>query len=396
MASKDRDILGKLSRLVAYFRDFDNRYGDLRLPFKTMKDWQETPIVNKEDFVASLTGNTPQQIFNVTATSGTTASRLVITHSLRSYKAHMRRLVAQYKSIGAREGELCLNLCSYTLNSAGRLMENAYKIAGAGVIPLGSLDSKEKVQEAVDLARMLRPTIVNSYTNQLFDFFSLLGPKHSIRVCVVTGEPLINSFRVQMEKMFGVKIYNHYGSMEFSGFAIAQKSSDEYMKIFDEGLYIEIMKDDGTTSSVGRGAIVITDLENISVPFIRYRLGDRVDIKKRKDGTYIKILGRLSDTILIHGETYAIADIISAAEQILQHPNFFFVIEKDSVSHKDKLGLFIKDSNKERANVLKSFFKDSFPFGSSLRVGYFQGNMPKTSIGKYRHIVDVREHIEKI
>lgn len=392
MASKGKDVLGRLSRVVAYFRDFDKRYGDLRLPFRTMNDWEETPIVDKDDLVANFKHETPQQIFNVTATSGTTASRLVIAHSLRSYQAHLRRLVVQYKSIGARDGELCLNLCSYALNSGGRLMEAAYKKAGAGVIPLGCLDSTEKVQEAVNLTRILRPTIVNSYTNQLFDFFSCLGRKHSIRVCVVTGEPLINSFKIQMEKMFGVKIYNHYGSMEFSGFAIAQKTSDEYMKVFDEGLYIEVLKDNGTTSSVGRGAIVVTDLENISMPFIRYRLGDRVDIKKRKDGTYIKVLGRLLDTILIHGETYAVADIASMAQQILKHPNFFFLMEKDLVTYKDKLALHLQDSDKARVHILK----DSFPFGGSLGIRFFHGQVPKTTTGKYRHIIDARKRTETI
>ena len=39
---------------------------------------------------------------------------------------------------GVKEGVLCLNLCAYELNSGGRMMEAAFKAAGAGVIPLGS------------------------------------------------------------------------------------------------------------------------------------------------------------------------------------------------------------------------------------------------------------------
>ena len=45
--------------------------------------------------------------------------------------------------------------------------------------------------------------MINAYTNQLFDLFALLGRKHSIRRCLVNGEPLWPEYRKRIEKMGG-------------------------------------------------------------------------------------------------------------------------------------------------------------------------------------------------
>ena len=149
---------------------------------------------------------------------------MLIAHSRKAYEAHLRRLVKIYRHVGVKEGMLCLNLCSYELNSGGRLMEAAFKAAGAGVIPLGPISTPDKVLEAARLIEALKPVMINAYTNQLFDLFALLGRKHSIRRCLVNGEPLWPDYRKRIEQMGGVHIHDHYGAMEVSGLAIALRA----------------------------------------------------------------------------------------------------------------------------------------------------------------------------
>ena len=150
-----------------------------------------------------------QGAFNITATSGSTSSRMLIAHSRRAHEAHLRRLVKIYRHVGVKEGMLCLNLCAYELNSGGRLMEAAFKAAGCGVIPLGPISSPDKVLEAARLIEALKPVMINAYTNQLFDLFALLGRKHSIRRCLVNGEPLWPDYRKRIEQMGDVHIHDH-------------------------------------------------------------------------------------------------------------------------------------------------------------------------------------------
>jgi phenylacetate-coenzyme A ligase PaaK-like adenylate-forming protein len=381
------DILAQLSSLIRHFSQRDKSYKDIRLPLCSVDDLRAIPVISKENLV----GYPARDVFNITATSGSTASRLLIAHSRLCHETHIHRLVTLYKSIGVSPRDLCLNLCSYRLNSGGRLMELAYKGAGAGVIPFGALDGEGRVKEAVELVRIFKPTVVNSYINQLFDLFSVLGKKHSIRACVVNGEPLSPNFRTMIETMGGAKVYNHYGAMEVSGFAVAQKHTDAYMKIFDEGLLVEILKDDGTIVRDGIGAILLTDLLNTSMPFIRYKLGDRVDIRERKNGAYVRVLGRLHDTILIDGEVHDAARIVQAAQEAIGHPNFFLLVQKDPQTYKDSVTVNLPNRDSAHFRRIEAALRVRIPVGSRLRAFRYQGVFPKTTTGKYRQMIDARK-----
>jgi phenylacetate-CoA ligase len=319
--------------------------------------------------------------------------RLVVLHSKKCHEVHLQRLVKIYKSVGVGPRDLCLNLCSYSLNSGGRLMEAAYKGAGAGVIPLGVLDSPAKVGEAVRLIRQLEPTVINSYTNQLFDLFEALGEKHSVRKCIVNGEPLTSDFRSRIERLGGVAVHDHYGAMECSGFAIARKHTDAYMKVFDDGLFFEVLRDDGVMALSGTGALIVTDLENRSMPFIRYRLGDRVDLRQRKDGLYIKVLGRLSDSVLVDGQVCSSLALIRIVQEVVGHPHFYFIVEKDPVTYKDKVILSVRPQDVPKAALIRSALKALIDPGKNLLIRSYPGAVPKTSTGKFQHFIDARKNI---
>lgn len=391
MRTADKVILKKLSRLVTHFRGLDLRYSLVKLPLASFRHISEIPVTSREDLERFSKTVGLRDVVNVTATSGTTETRLLIGHSRESYSTHVHRLVTLYRSIGISSKDLCLNLCSYGLNSGGRIMETAYKAAGAGVIPLGVLDNEEKIAEAATLVRALKPTVVNSYTNQLFQLFSLLGRNHSVRRCVVNGEPLFLSFKKQIEKMAGVSIFDHYGAMEFSGFAIAQKSDDAYLRVFDEGLWFEILGDDGRISPTGRGALLVTDLENMCMPFIRYRLGDRVELVRRRGALWIKVLGRLSDTLLIDGEVCSCLELIRDFQEAIGHPHFFIFLEKDMSTYRDRLVVNVPPQDAKRsAEILRGLACQGEPV-RLVTVRSYRGEMPRTSTGKLRHIIDARK-----
>ncbi|MEI8012768.1 MAG: hypothetical protein WCI27_09890 [Candidatus Omnitrophota bacterium] len=390
MALNDKLVLKKLNGLLRKFCRQDERYKTFSLPLKSMKDIQYIPVSHRDDLAAFAGRHSLKGAFNVTATSGSSASRLLIAHSRKSHAVHVRRLVAVYKSIGIMSKDLCLNLCSYSLNSGGRLMEASFKSLGVGVIPLGELRGAEKVAEAVAITRQLHPTVINSYTNQLFPLFSALGKDHQVRVCIVNGEPLYPSFKAQIEAMAGVRIYNHYGAMEFSGFAIARKPDDEYMRVFDDGLYLEVRDDDGRVRETGRGALLVTDLDNDVMPFIRYELGDRVELVRRKDGLYLKVLGRLTDSILLNGEVYSCQDVVGLFQAALGHPDFFLLVEKDAVTYQDKMVLNVLSQDAGAWQKVQMFLKNQSALEGLTRLAVYRGEMPKTSTGKFRHLVDAR------
>lgn len=389
--ANNHTFLKKINSLLAHFRKLDARYAGLELPLRSLREFSKVSISTREDLLKFSKQHALKGAFNLTATSGTTETRLLIAHSRRSYEMQIRRLVKLYKSIGVSRGDICLNTCSYELNSGGRLMETAYKALGVGVIPLGVLDSPEKKAEAVALVRMLKPTVVNSYTNQLFSFFAALGKDHGIRCCVVNGEPLYPSFKKQIETMAGVQIFDHYGAMEFAGFAIAQNHDDKYMRISEDGLHFEVLKDNGRLSSTGTGSLLVTDLLNDCQPFIRYRLGDKVELIRRKGALWIKVLGRLSDSILVDGVVHSRAALVRLLQEAIGHPEFFILIDKDPCTYRDKIILNVSAKDHERSNSILSALASAGSLTRLVKLKVYSGEIPRTSTGKYRHVIDARE-----
>ncbi|MBF0618808.1 MAG: phenylacetate--CoA ligase family protein [Candidatus Omnitrophica bacterium] len=386
-----KTALHDVSALLKHFKKTDPRYADVRLPIVSREQFQQLPVVARDEMRRFNPVQGLSAAHNVTATSGSTAERLTIVHSKECYEAHLKRLVRIYQGIGMNKKDLCLNLCAYSLNSGGRLMEQAYKAAGCGVIPCGVFDTPEQLDEAVTLIKALKPTIVNAYTNQLFDLFSKLGKRHSIRRCVVNGEPLWPAYKKQIEHLGGVKVFDHYGAMEVSGFAIAVDAQDAYMKIFDDGLMLEVLAEDGRAGDTGIGALLVTDLNNTCMPFIRYKLGDQVDMIRRGRSRFIRVLGRLNDTILIDGEILSVSAMREAAHCVLGHPDFFFTIDKDPVTYKDRVVLYVADGRTPRLDVVLNAVGSTLGLSGRLSCQPWKNDMPKTSTGKRRQVIDRRE-----
>src|SRR5690349_7939195 len=122
--------LRKVSQLLQVFAKRDRRY---RVRLRSWEDFRNIPVSDRKDVKAFAKAGLVREAFNITATSGSTSSRLVIAHSRQTHEAHLRRLVKLYRHMGVKDGMMCLNLCAYELNSGGRLMESAFKAAGAGV-----------------------------------------------------------------------------------------------------------------------------------------------------------------------------------------------------------------------------------------------------------------------
>lgn len=388
----DAKTFKKVSQLVQFFSKKDSRY---RVRLRSWEDFKRVPISGREELKAFSDHHVIRGVCNITATSGSTSSRLLIAHSQEAHKAHERRLVKIYQQVGIKKGVVCLNLCSYELNSGGRLMESAFKTAGAGVIPMGPINSPDKVLEAARLVDKLKPAVVNAYTNQLFDLFALLGRKHSIRRCLVNGELLWPDYRRRMQKMGGVSIYDHYGAMEISGLAVALKPDDEYMQVFADGLLLEVLEESGRTAPTGAGTLLVTDLDNQCMPFIRYRLGDRVELVRRKGSLWIKVLGRTAESLLINGVVVMKQELIRTVNDFVGHPHFFFVVDKHRLNYGDRLIVNVTGATRKDLRALPRIIIRAVGLDDCIIVRKHEGDIPRTFNGKIRYFLNTREEQKK-
>jgi phenylacetate-CoA ligase len=79
--------------------------------------------------------------------------------------------------------------------------------------------------------------------------------------------------RELIAKSFGCPVFDKYGSREFSGVAYESEAHDGHL-VVAEGYIVEILVNGKPANPGEVGEIVITDLNNFCMPFIRYRIGD--------------------------------------------------------------------------------------------------------------------------
>jgi phenylacetate-CoA ligase len=125
----------------------------------------------------------------------------------------------------------------------------------------------------------------------------------TLKCCITTSEVLTIEDRELLLRAFGVKVVNEYGVSEAGQMAIENNQGDWLLA--DEISNIELIEDEsGKINGTDYGRIVITDLDNKAMPFIRYNIGDLGIISKElsengKNRKLEKLLGRENDNIYL-------------------------------------------------------------------------------------------------
>jgi phenylacetate-CoA ligase len=147
-----------------------------------------------------------------------------------------------------------------------------------------------------DLARYhavllrFRPHYLYGYASALLEFVRFLEASRralpsSVTCLVSTSELLDSATRRFLEERTGLRVFNEYGCGEVG--SIAHECEEGGLHVMADNLVVECLPGEGLPE--GLGELVVTDLHNMAMPMIRYRVGD---------------LGELSDTICRCGRPY--------------------------------------------------------------------------------------------
>jgi phenylacetate-CoA ligase len=153
-----------------------------------------------------------------------------------------------------------------------------------------------------------RPDVIVAYTNPVYEFARYLeaeGLKPFSPTGIIVGAEKLHGFQRELiERVFGAPVFETYGAREVMLIG-AECEKHEGLHLSLENLYVEILNDDGTPTQAGEeGNVVVTDLFNYGMPFIRYVNGDRAVAgwKKCSCGRDLPLLsqvtGRRLDTLV--------------------------------------------------------------------------------------------------
>ena len=210
------------------------------------------------------------------ATGGSTG---VPTRFFRTYESYDWRTAAKdraYAWSGWRLGAPALYLWGAPIGSVSwrqRLKTRAHEAIQRQLIINTFSQSDELWADVYSRALAFRPVLVVGYVSSLEGFAAYLQRTNrtipGITCAIAAAEPLVDDARGRIESGLGVPVFNTYGSREFMSIA-AECERRDGLHVHTENLVVETRVEGGTEPS----EILVTDLHNYGMPFVRYQTGD--------------------------------------------------------------------------------------------------------------------------
>jgi len=229
------------------YAEISNLEGDFELTW--------LPILKKDDIkqnYASLISSGYRNRIWTKSTGGSTGQPLQFAYTKESYEWRVAMSKRGYSWAGACPGSKQAYIWGVQLGHVGMLQK-----------------SKERLHHFIDrhmyfncfdfgepeMARCLaglnsfKPECVIGYTNPLYNLALFIGNNSKImfrpKGIICAAEKVHPHQREVLERVFGAKVFNTYGSREFMLIA-AECEKHEGLHISAENLIVEIIKDDGT------------------------------------------------------------------------------------------------------------------------------------------------------
>ena len=171
-----------------------------------------------------------------------------------------------------------------------------------------------------------------------------------LKTVIGLGDKLFNHYKKNIEKAFGCKIHETYGSSE--GFQIGFQADLDYMYLYTPQVYLELLDDNNNPVKEGEiGNVVVTRLENKHMPLIRYKLGDLAIMlpkdkyppnRKFNFPLIEKVIGRNTDVVILPDNRKLIVHSFTGIFEYIPEIKQFKIIQKN---RKSMTVQFIPDDN---------------------------------------------------
>jgi len=223
-------------------------------------------------------------------------------------------------------GRTILNRFPYPLAAVSSTLEWLARERGACIIPAGNLSWLVPFDRALDLLQRVKPDVMAALPLEPVILGALaehLGiPRKeitgSVDAIIAGGGPLPAALVELLENDWGVRVVELYGSTET--LALGAGCSAGRLHLSTGNFVIETLDPERWTP-VGPGevgALVLTSLELRGMPLVRYVNEDLVQLDESpcpcgSEQPTIRVLGRLGETIRLHGRTLYPTEVLDAA-----------------------------------------------------------------------------------
>ncbi len=265
------------------FQDLSLNAEDMIFP----NDWDRIPILDKDilrnHYEELISSSEHAKNSYVNHTGGSTGSPVQFLTDLTVYQRMVAWQTLTFSWAGWKPGELRLELWGGKDNHLPPTLSDKIRASLSGCYTISVYEYSEKeISQWWDVVSTMQPTIIYGYPSVLNDFALWLESENKIPTGIKgifsTAEVLYPKQRLVIEKAFGCKVFNQYGSRETP--CVASECPEGGMHIFYDMNRVEFVE--STSDPNGDRDIIVTPLFDYAQPLLRYQLGDR---GKQKSGT---------------------------------------------------------------------------------------------------------------
>lgn len=340
-ADEMRDLqLARLKRQVAYnyerspyYRARMDAAGIAPGGVGSFEDFARVPIMDKAEHrrvqeeslerhgtpYALLACAPPEEIVRISATSGTTGIPTLYTLTAHDVAVVNEMHARKYWRAGIRPGHVMIQALSLSMFTGGLPLSEGIIHMGACVVPVGIEGGTRRVLEYARLTRAHALIATPSFGQYLIEQCPEAGAGDAralgLRWFFCAGEPGGGNpgVRRALADGFGARVFDHTGGGHaFHGIS-CDEPPEEYkgMHFVSEDHCLLELVDPHTRApiAIAEGAVgemVFTFLDWRGGPFMRYALGDLIQVWTRPcacgmPGMRFKIVGRTDDMLIVKG-----------------------------------------------------------------------------------------------
>ena len=281
---KLKKLLSHACLNVPYYAQLFLDLGAEPQDIKTFEDFKKIPFLTKEiirsNFEDLIAKNVKKNELIHNATGGSTGEPLSFYQD-KNYKlwADAARRRGWYNLADCEYGDTCAVIwgAMHEVKENFSFYERARDLFKTGEVWLNAFNlSNDRKLEFLRICKIVRPKLLRGYTTAIADFARFLEENQltfpKIKGIILCAETVTDEMQLYIESVFKAPSFNTYGGRELSLIAMQCKHKNGLHEI-SENNFVEYDPID-LENYKDAGDLVITNLNNFAMPFIRYKNGD--------------------------------------------------------------------------------------------------------------------------
>jgi phenylacetate-CoA ligase len=389
-----RELIQHSYANVPYYRSTFDRLGLKPADINSVEDLQKLPVLSKDIIRRNfpdnmIASNIPRKRLTLCHSGGSTGEPLPYYQDRQAISWRFACLFRFWRWAGYEFGKRWIRLDLIAHDTPAQKMMDTL---GRCLFFRLSRMNQDTLRLSVERIRKYRPELIRGYASQVFLLAKYLKDNNISDIkpvlIITTGDMLFPHYRQLIEEQFHCAVFDNYGG---NSIVISSQCESGTHHIAAENTVLEFVKDDRVVRPGQLGAVLVTDLSNYGMPFIRFKIGDLAspcqEVCKCGRGLPVmsSVVGRDTDIVVTPDGNYLVAYFFGHIFESMMSVDQFQVVQEAE----DEIEVKIVKNNKF-SNQDARYIEDAIRQGAGERLKIrlnFVKDIPVPRSGKIRLVI---------